>query len=281
MNVMNVFYTKKSLITEIDIRKSTGGVIGFVPTMGALHKGHLELVKKALDQSEIVIVSIFVNPNQFNNSSDLEKYPRMLDSDVALLNSLGDVLIFAPDYKEVYSSDDFYEPIDLEGIDLVLEGKFRTGHFQGVVHVVRNLFNIVKPDKAFFGMKDFQQLAVIRMMTRKLNLPVEIIACDTSREANGLALSSRNLRLSESQKEDALVIYKTLIYLRDLKSQFSPHEARIKAINYFDRGKLKLEYLEIINSINLEVLNDEWTLESTCCIAAYCGEIRLIDNIQL
>lgn len=277
---MNVFYTRESLIEALDRDRSEGKSIGFVPTMGALHEGHLALVKRAIKHSDRVIVSIFVNPTQFNNSSDLEKYPRMLEKDVELLNEVGNVLVFAPTIDEIYPENDQFEPLDLEGIDTVLEGRFRPGHFQGVVHVVRNLFQIVQPDKAFFGLKDFQQVAVIKLMVKKLNIPVEIVACPTLRSENGLALSSRNLRLTAEQKENALIIYRTLNYIKELKAQFTPQEAKQKAIEYFQNGHLELEYLDIVDSTNLQPLNDVWANGSTCCIAAFCGDVRLIDNMQ-
>lgn len=277
---MSVFYTKESLIQALDRDRSEGKSIGFVPTMGALHEGHLALVSRALKQSDSVVVSIFVNPTQFNNSSDLEKYPRMLEKDVDLLKEVGNVIVFAPTIEEIYPENDHFEDLDLEGIDTVLEGRFRPGHFQGVVHVVRNLFQIVQPDKAFFGLKDFQQVAVIQLMVKKLGIPVEIIACPTMRSESGLALSSRNLRLTPEQKENALIIYNTLTFIKELKSKYSPNEAKLKAIEYFQNGELELEYLEIVDSTNLKPLNDRWVKGATCCVAAFCGEVRLIDNMQ-
>jgi len=277
---MNVFYTRKSLIDAINLEKSLDKSIGFVPSMGALHEGHLALVKEALKEVDRVVVSIFVNPTQFNNSGDLEKYPRMLETDINLLNSVGDVIIFAPEYSEVYPENDTYEPFDMEGLDRVLEGKFRSGHFEGVAHVVWNLFQIVQPDKAFFGLKDFQQVAVIKLMVKKLDLPIEIIACPTRRNSNGLALSSRNLRLTEQERVDALIIYKTLVFVKSLKLKFTPVEAKLQDIDFFNKGKLKLEYLEIVEDETLTPLTDSWAEKSTCCIAAFCGDVRLIDNIQ-
>jgi pantoate--beta-alanine ligase len=204
----------------------------------------------------------------------------MLEDDVTLLNSVGDVYVFAPSIDEIYPENDSFVPLDLEGIDTVLEGQFRPGHFQGVVHVVRNLFQIVQPTKAFFGLKDFQQVAVIRLMVKKLNIPVDIVACPTLRSENGLALSSRNLRLSEEQRENALIIYRTLKMIDALKDKFSPTETRLKAIEFFQHGKLELEYLEIVDSSSLQTLTDHWVDGATCCIAAYCGDVRLIDNMQ-
>lgn len=278
---MQVFHNTESLIQAIKAEKAAGNTIGFVPTMGALHDGHIHLIQKAIDQVDKVVVSIFVNPTQFNNSTDLDKYPRMLDADVALIKPLGNVMIFAPTIDQVYPENDHFEPLDLEGIDTVLEGQFRPGHFQGVVHVVRNLFQIIEPNKAFFGIKDFQQLAIIRLMTQKLHLPVEIIACETERASNGLALSSRNLRLSEKQKNDALIIFQTLEYLRSIKDEFNPSEAKVKATEFIKKGNVELEYLEIVDGDTFKILGTEWKDNSTCCIAAYCGEVRLIDNMQL
>lgn len=277
---MNVFHTRESLFDVLSKAKSNGRSIGFVPTMGALHEGHLALVKRAIAESDVVVVSIFVNPTQFNNPADLEKYPRMLEQDVALLATIGDVLVFAPDFKDVYPENDDFEPIELEGMDLNLEGKFRPGHFQGVVHVVRNLFRIVGPDKAFFGLKDFQQLAIIKLMVRKLKMPVEIVECETTRADNGLALSSRNLRLNEDQQKEALIIFNTLERIKEIKKTASPLETKEKAIEFFNQGNLELEYLEIVDSKTLKPLMDSWSSQATCCIAAFCGEVRLIDNMQ-
>jgi pantoate--beta-alanine ligase len=278
---MQIFQDKQSLIQALQEIKAAGKSIGFVPTMGALHDGHISLVRSALQVTDQVVVSIFVNPTQFNTASDLDKYPRTLEADIALLQKEGDIFVFAPEVSEIYPEDDFFGPFDLEGIDLVMEGKFRPGHFQGVVHVVRNLFQIVQPQKAFFGLKDFQQVAVIRLMTKKLALPIEIVACAIERSTNGLALSSRNLRLSETQKEDALILFQTLALLKKLKKEFSPAVSREKAMEFFKKGKLELEYLELVSSETLEALDQTWSENSTCCIAAFCGEVRLIDTAQL
>ena len=278
---MNVHYTKNSLQTAIREAKLSGETIGFVPTMGALHEGHLSLVRQAFEQTDTVVVSIFVNPTQFNNAADLEHYPRMLDKDMSLLNALGNVLIFAPSTQEIYPENDHFKDIDLSGMDTVLEGEFRPGHFKGVVHVVYNLFKIVEPDKAFFGRKDFQQVAIIQKMVEVLALVVEIIPCETTRSEDGLALSSRNLRLNKKKKEEALIIFQTLRFIQGLKTSKSPADAKQAGIDYFTKSQLKLEYLAIVDSYTLQELTDVWPKEATCCIAAYCGEVRLIDNMQL
>lgn len=278
---MNVFTTRKSLNEALASLKEAKRSVGFVPTMGALHEGHLALVKRALSESDTVVVSIFVNPTQFNNMQDLDKYPRMLQADVDLLQTIGEVIVFAPTVEEVYPENDTYTPLDLEGIDNVMEGEFRPGHFQGVVHVVRNLFQIVQPDQAYFGLKDFQQVAVIRLLTKKYNFPIQIIACPTLRETNGLAMSSRNLRLTEKEREDALIIIQTLKYIQSLKATKTPKEAKELAMEYFSNGKLRLEYLEIVNGANLKSLDNEWNEYTVVCLAAFCGAVRLIDNLEL
>jgi pantoate--beta-alanine ligase len=277
---MNVYHTRNSLKVALQEVRLKGETIGFVPTMGALHDGHLSLVKQALEQTDRVVVSIFVNPIQFNNAADLAEYPSMLDEDINLLNEFENILIFAPSSSEIYPENDQFKPIDLEGMDTVLEGEFRPGHFKGVVHVVYNLFKIVEPDKAFFGRKDFQQVAIIQKMVAVIGSVVEIVPCDTKRSESGLALSSRNLRLSNDEKEAALIIFQTLQFIRSLQPHKTPNEAQQAAVDFFNKGELKLEYLAIVDSQSLKELTDEWSTEATCCIAAHCGEVRLIDNMQ-
>jgi pantoate--beta-alanine ligase len=281
MSGTTVYTTQNSLKSALDPERISGKRIGFVPTMGALHEGHLELVKCALKECSTVVVSIFVNPTQFNNASDLEKYPRTPQKDIELLTNLGEIKILLPSVEEIYTTNDSFPGVDISELDSVLEGKFRPGHFEGVVHVVYNLFEIVQPDKAYFGLKDFQQVAVIREMVTQLHLPVEIIACPTRREANGLALSSRNMRLSTNEREDALIIFQTLNFISSIKKDCSPEETRKLGLDYFSKGKLELEYLEIVDGKTLKRLTDSWVDGAVCCIAAFCGQVRLIDNMQL
>lgn len=277
MIVKTVFELRKILVET----KNNSKRIGFVPTMGALHAGHLRLIQRASEENDLVVVSIFVNPTQFNNQEDLLHYPRTIEQDLALLNEhCENYLVFYPEANEIYPSDDSFKPIDLGHLDKVLEGKFRPGHFKGVVHVVHNLFHLVKPEKVYFGQKDFQQLAIIRHMTDEYRFPIEIVACDTLREPSGLALSSRNMRLSEGQKEEALIIWNTLNFVKSNKLKMSPKDLKNRAINFFEKGTLTLEYLEIVNSENLLEAQD-WTKPTVCCIAAYCGDVRLIDNLLL
>lgn len=278
---MKVYSTISEIQAEISSLKVKGLTVGFVPTMGALHYGHISLVASAMKQCDITIVSIFVNPTQFNNPDDLLKYPRTLEADVELLSTIKCDIVFAPSVEEMYPEN--FQPIqiNLGKLAEVMEGKFRPGHFDGVVNIVSRLFDIVKPTKAFFGLKDFQQVSVIKFMTKELNLPIEIVPCPTLREDSGLAMSSRNLRLSESDKDDALIIYNSLVKAKELANSFSPNEVKGKIISFFKMGKLELEYLEIVDPITLESLESDWVNGATACIVAFCGDVRLIDNMQL
>ena len=278
---MKVYSTISSIQKQISLLKSEGKTIGFIPTMGALHYGHISLVKSATSQCDITVVSIFVNPTQFNNSNDLLNYPRTLDADVELLSEIDCDIVFAPNVAEMYPENSFPIQLKLGNLANVMEGKYRPGHFDGVVTVVNRLFEIVKPDKAFFGLKDFQQVSVIRFMTKSLQLPIEIIACPTLREQSGLAMSSRNMRLSETDKKDSLIIYEALKLAKELAKSNSPDAVKNKTIEFFNEGKLKLEYFEIVNPNTLESLEKEWVPSATACIVAYCGEVRLIDNMKL
>lgn len=279
---MKVYSKTSDLKNVIQDVKAQGKTIGFVPTMGALHNGHISLVNSSENQCDVTIVSIFVNPTQFNNIEDLNNYPRTLEKDIELLNkSTNCNILFCPSFSEVYPENFEKSKLDLGLLEHVMEGKHRPGHFEGVVNVVKRLFEIVEPNKAFFGLKDFQQVAVIKYMTKAFSLPVEIIACPTLRETSGLAMSSRNQRLSENDKENALIIYRTLLHAKKLSSNFTPKEVIEKSISFFKNGNLKLEYFEIVNPLTLESLNENWEQGSTACIVAYCGEVRLIDNLQL
>ena len=256
-------------------------VIGFVPTMGALHEGHLSLIKKAKEQSDIVICSVFVNPTQFNEKSDLDKYPRTIEKDIKLLEENNCDIVFTPTVEEVYPNNTKDYVIDLNGLDKVLEGKYRPGHFDGVCMVVERLFDIVKPNKAFFGIKDFQQVAIIKYMTQLRGFDIDIVACPIKREASGLAMSSRNILLSDQQKEEATIISKTIFKGKDVFKNGGDIEEMydiMKAL--FKTSTLKLEYLEIVDNNTLKSVKFV-TNNCSICIAAYCGEVRLIDNCQL
>lgn len=219
MGDSQVFTSVKSLQKRLHKDRENSS-IGFFPTMGALHHGHIALVKQALEENDIVVVSIFVNPTQFNNPDDLKKYPRMLDKDIELLNEAGDIVVFAPEVETVYPKN--YENLNIElgKLGETMEGEFRPGHFDGVMNVVKRLFDIVQPNRAYFGLKDFQQVAVIQHMVKVTKTPVEIVVCDIVREESGLASSSRNVRLTEQQKEDALIISQTLNFLKSIAGKY-------------------------------------------------------------
>ncbi|WP_026933176.1 pantoate--beta-alanine ligase [Christiangramia echinicola] len=281
---MQVFREKDPLIQAIQKIKSEGKSVGLVPTMGALHEGHLSLVSNALKESDQVVVSIFVNPTQFNNQEDLDKYPRNLEKDLELLKTkIGDIWIFTPTANELYGETILSENFDFEGLESVMEGKFRNGHFDGVGTVVKRLFQIITPDKAFFGEKDFQQLQIVRKLTEKTGLPVEIIGCPILREDSGLARSSRNERLSSQNREKAAFIYETL---KDVKQLFGTESADY--VNEWVENKFKdhptldLEYFEIADSNTLKkITKKEKGNNYRAFIAVYADEIRLIDNIAL
>lgn len=260
--------------------RQQGKTIGFVPTMGALHEGHLSLVKQCIADNDICVVSVFVNPTQFNNKEDLEKYPRDIERDSRFLEQVGVDFLFAPSVNEVYPEPDTRQ-FDFGQIDKVMEGIHRPGHFNGVAQVVSRLFDIVKPGRAYFGEKDFQQLAIIRAMVNQLDLPVQIMPMPILREASGLALSSRNERLTSAQKEVAVNISKTLFESREWMKTSSVGETIdkvVKQINAFD--ELEVEYYEIVDGYTLQSITD-WEQASYIvgCIAVYCGDVRLIDNI--
>lgn len=254
--------------------------IGFVPTMGALHEGHLSLVDRAMEDCDVVVVSIFVNPTQFNNSEDLVNYPRALDSDIEMLERSGETIVFAPDVNEMYPEGHVPKRLDLGLLGSVLEGQFREGHFDGVVEVVYRLFDIVKPTHAYFGEKDFQQLAVIRKMVREFEMGINIVGCPTYRELGGLASSSRNQRLSDSEKKAALIINECLKEAKSRKDEWTPDVAKQYIQKLFNESSLELEYINFVDSDSFEEV-DQWTGNTRACIAAFCGPVRLIDNMSM
>ena len=259
-----------------------GKSIGFVPTMGALHAGHIQLVTQSVSENQVTIASIFVNPIQFNNPTDLEKYPRTLDADLEMLKSAGCDAVFVPTVEEMYPEPDHTE-FDFGNLDKVMEGKFRPGHFRGVGVVVKKFFEFVLPHKAYFGEKDFQQLAVIRHMVKSLAIPVEIIPCATVREADGLAMSSRNTRLSREERAIAPEIYVALQKAKENYSWFSPDGLGKMLIGELEQNPLfRVEYAEIADADTLMPFVD-WddTAHAVICVAVFLGEVRLIDNIRL
>ena len=278
---MIIAYSLAELQTALKNQVSSENIVGLVPTMGALHEGHASLVRTAKKTSNFVIVTIFVNPTQFNNPEDLSNYPKTEEKDIALLKMLDCDLVFFPRISDVYPDDYHFPGINLGFLDQTMEGELRPGHFQGVCQVVYRLFQLTKPNKAYFGLKDFQQVSVIRFMVNHFQLPIEITPCETSRNEEGLALSSRNLRLSEEQKNEALVLYKTLSDAKLNTSKFNPSQIKSIAEESIQKSALRLEYVEIVDPITLENLTNEWCANARMCIVAYAGEVRLIDNMEI
>ncbi|HOG36651.1 MAG TPA: pantoate--beta-alanine ligase [Paludibacteraceae bacterium] len=258
--------------------------IGFVPTMGALHQGHLQLVSRCVAENNACVVSLFINPTQFNDKNDFNRYPRTLENDTALLASVGCAIVFAPSAEEMYTPSEMETVFDFDfgGLDEVMEGIFRPGHFNGVVQVVSKLFSMVTPDRAYFGEKDFQQLAIIRRMVQVMNFPIEIVGCPIVREKSGLALSSRNALLSEQERTTAAVIYRTLSESKQLMHEKTVAETKawvIDRLNAIDG--LKVEYYEIVNGNSLQSITDWSDADYVVgCVTVYCGKVRLIDNIN-
>ena len=276
---MKVINKTSDLQAIIEQFKNDGKSIGLVPTMGALHKGHLSLVKNSISNNDITVVSIFVNPTQFNNPNDLASYPRTVDKDLELLQTVGCDVVFAPEADDIYSkseTDSRFE-FDFEGLDKVMEGKFRPGHFNGVVQIVSKLFDLVRPNRAYFGEKDFQQLAIIRLMTRRYNLPIEIVPCPIVREDSGLALSSRNSLLKDNEKQVAQHIYAVLNESRQFVPQTEVEELKQCVIAAIEqKPELKVEYFDIVDGHTLKSIV-KWDESGYIvgCITVFCGNVRL------
>jgi pantoate--beta-alanine ligase len=281
---MIVFDSKEQLQAKIKALKAKNKRIGFVPTMGALHNGHLSLVETGLKNADIIVVSIFVNPTQFDNAEDLKKYPRTLEQDIILLETISkDIIVYAPTVQDIYSKNVVSESFSFDGLEHEMEGKFRDGHFNGVGTIVKSLLEIVNPEYAFFGEKDFQQLQIIKKLVEKHNIPVKIMGCKIHRETNGLAMSSRNTRLTKSHKNEAPFIYKTL---KEAKLKFGTKSAN-KVTEWvtkeFGGNKLlELEYFIIADTKTLKTVKRKHNKNTyRAFIAVYAGKIRLIDNIAL
>ena len=277
---MKIFTTRKDLKEYLTLLRNDGKSIGFVPTLGALHQGHLSLLAQSQQQTDISVCSIFVNPTQFNDPKDLEKYPRPITSDIEKLKQADCDILFNPEVNEMYAGNEQWH-LDLGELEHLLEGEFRPGHYQGVTQVVYKLFDIVEPDVAFFGQKDYQQVLVIQKMIELLHLPVKLVMCPILREADGLAMSSRNIHLSAEERQHALVLSKTLNWLKgnfdihNMASLTREGEAMINA-----EPGVELEYFEIANGENLHKA-DERSSTIVTLVAARVGKTRLIDNVLL
>lgn len=279
---MNVLKTVKQAKKQVESDKSRGFSIGLVPTMGALHEGHLSLVEASEKKCDRTYVSIFINPKQFNEQKDLDNYPVELESDLAKLEIAGVDHVFTPSATDMYPDDLDFPVIELGAMDRTLEGAMRPGHFEGVAKVVYRLFDILRPDCAFFGQKDFQQTIVVRQLVDQLQLPVEIVVCPIIREPNGLAMSSRNSRLSAHDRAKAGFLYKSLVKLKEDCHHMPLTVARDKAVHYLQRlPHVKIEYFATVNGHTMEEVNDLSPAYVVCVAVVRFGGIRMLDNIVL
>lgn len=279
---MQVFEKKSALIHCLSLLKGKNKQVGFVPTMGALHKGHQSLVLKSIENNDITVVSIFVNPTQFNNVDDLKKYPKTLKKDLELLENSGCDIVFIPSVEEIYAKTVVSKIYSFDGIENQMEGKFRKGHFDGVATIVQTLFEIIEPTNAYFGEKDFQQLQVVKKLVEKEKLPTKVIGCPIYREKDGLAMSSRNIRLSNEQRLEVPLIYKTLKKAIEFAKTKSIKDIYDFVQNEFDASSLKLEYFTIAEESTLkEVSEINFNEKNRAFIAVNVGQIRLIDNLSL
>ncbi len=279
---MKTFSSIKKTISYLEQKKIALNSIGFVPTMGALHEGHMALMRRAREENDLLVVSVFVNPVQFNNTEDLKKYPRTPKEDAKKLESVQCDVLFAPDVTEMYPEKVTVQ-YDFGGLDKMMEGAFRPGHFNGVAVVVKKLLDIIHPDRAYFGEKDFQQLAIIKKLVAMESIPVEIIPCPIVREPDGLAMSSRNSLLSSKEREIAPFIYKTLQEAKHRRNHICANPLRQMIINTFESNEhFRLEYFDIVDDKTLLPVNS-WNdkVGTIACVAVWLGSVRLIDNIRI
>ena len=279
-----IYTQQKALYLAIETLKNQGKTIGLVPTMGALHKGHLSLIKKAIEENDTVVVSIFVNPTQFNNPTDLQRYPRTLDADTALIATVDkNVIVFAPEVTDIYGNDVAAQHFDFGNLDKVMEGASRPGHFDGVGTIVKKLFEIVMPTRAYFGEKDYQQLLIIKKMVQQTGLPVTIVPCPIVRNDEGLALSSRNALLSPAMRERATFIYRTLLAAKERFATDSPTAVEAWVNDVFAKETVfQLEYFTITDADTLlHITQKEEGKNYRAFIVVHAEGVRLIDNISL
>nr|WP_315223540.1 pantoate--beta-alanine ligase [uncultured Flavobacterium sp.] len=282
--LMHIFYGKVALIAYLKTIKTANSTIGFVPTMGALHQGHLALMQRSIKENDDTVVSIFVNPTQFNNPEDLEKYPRTLEEDVKKMRNLSDkIILYAPSVEDIYEGHTVSQDFDFDGLENQMEGKFRPGHFNGVGTIVKRLFEIVTPTNAYFGEKDFQQLQIVKKMVEKNHMPVHVVGCPIFREDNQLAMSSRNERLTSEERKKASIIYKTLLQAQEIFAKESP-EATIEFVQnaFKDNEMFELEYFVIADESTLLPIDlKSKDKKYRAFIAVFVNSIRLIDTISL
>ena len=280
---MFLYRTLNELQHYLNSRRQLGEQIGFAPTMGALHSGHLDLIRHSKAHNACTVCSIFVNPTQFNDPKDLEKYPRTPEKDLAMLESVGTEIVFMPSVEEIYPPGlETTLQLDLGQLDKVMEGAFRPGHFQGMAQVVKRLLDIVQPDRLYMGQKDFQQFSIVGHMIRQLNLPVELVMVPTVRETDGLAMSSRNVRLSSEQRAAAPAIYQTLSWAKAQLGILPVAEIEAEAMHKLSLPEFRPEYFQIVDGRTLlpvvEPVEHDWIV---ACVASWVGEVRLIDNLEM
>ena len=281
---MLIFNNQNELVAHLAAVSKATTNIGFVPTMGALHEGHLSLLRAAVANNDLTVISIFVNPTQFNNADDLAKYPRTLEADVAKIKTVSDkIIVFAPSVDDIYQGNTVSESFNFDGLEHQMEGQFRPGHFNGVGTIVKRLFEIVKPTNAYFGEKDFQQLQIVKKMTAKEKLPVNVIGCPILREPNGLAMSSRNERLTDAERKEAAVIYKILLESRELFAKKSATEVTQWVQKSFAKHPaFALEYFQIADEATLlPCVRKSQNKKYRAFIAVFVNNVRLIDTISL
>jgi pantoate--beta-alanine ligase len=278
---MLVISTVKELQNHIENLKNQGKTVGFAPTMGALHEGHLSLIAKAKSECDICVCSIFVNPTQFNDPKDLEKYPRTEEKDAAMLKSVGNDILFLPPVAEIYPPGlDLKNSLDFGAMAMVMEGAFRPGHFDGMAQVVKRLLDIVQPHRLFMGQKDFQQFSIVQNMLLQLNSEIKLVMCSTMREKDGLAMSSRNVRLSAELRKKAPIIYKTLSKAKKMSVEKTPTDVKKWAMKQISKPDFKPEYFEIVDGRSLQPIDDFGQTDFiVACVATWLGDVRLIDNI--
>jgi pantoate--beta-alanine ligase len=276
---LKIFNRKQALHTYLDELRSQGKTIGFVPTMGALHAGHLSLIEQAQQKADIIVCSIFVNPTQFNDKKDLENYPRPVEDDINKLESIKCDLLFIPEVEEMYNSSDKWS-MELDNLDNILEGKIRPGHYQGVTQIVKKLFDIIKPDFAFFGQKDYQQFMVISYMVKKLRIKVKLVLCPIVREKDGLAMSSRNIYLSPQDRQNSLALFHALTKFSDLYKSKSISQLKTEITSFLKSAPgIEMEYFEIFNAKSFESAISKRAGSIIALVAAKVGSIRIIDNM--
>jgi pantoate--beta-alanine ligase len=281
---MLLFNTQNELVSHLNSVSNKTKSIGFVPTMGALHQGHLSLLEASLRDNDINVISIFVNPTQFNNAEDLAKYPKTLDEDMAKIKTVSDtIIVFAPSVDDIYRGKTVSTPFDFDGLENQMEGKFRPGHFDGVGTIVKRLFEIVKPTNAYFGEKDFQQLQIVKKMVAKCKMPVNVIGCPIFREANGLAMSSRNERLTAAERKEAAIIYKSITQAKKMFASKSAKEvAESVVISFKKHPNFELEYFQIADEATLlPCIRKSKSKKYRAFIAVFVNNIRLIDTVSL